>query len=99
VWTKVLPRSASGEKRGSLNNEVGISAGIESVWNCIDFLEAVVEPSGSRLVRRVGEVESSPERSSERVTICDVTKLSARNVRLSPLCSALPTILPKRSWD
>jgi hypothetical protein len=63
------------------------------------FLEAGVDPSGARRVRRFGVVESRPVRSSDHETTCAVTEASTRKVRLSPLCLAIPTILPKRSWD
>jgi hypothetical protein len=54
VRTNALPSNSSGEKRGSFNKEVGISISIKSVWDLIVFLESGVEPSGSRIVQRLG---------------------------------------------
>jgi hypothetical protein len=65
----------------------------------MDFLEADMDSSGAIRLCRFGVVESRPERSSYRATTCFVTKSSTRMVRLSPFCSAIPTILPKLSWD
>jgi hypothetical protein len=50
------------KKRGSFNKEGGISSSMDSVWDLTVFLEAGVEPSGARIVWRLGVWVSRSER-------------------------------------
>jgi uncharacterized membrane protein len=75
-----------------------MSISIESVSDLMVFLEPGVEPSGARIVRKL-LLELRAERSLDLATTCVVTKSSTRKLRLSSLCSTIPTILPARSWD
>ena len=98
VQTKVLPISSSGEKRGNFRSDGCISKPAKSVVDLM-ILAEISPPSDGEMLRKLGDEAERPERSSERVTTCEVTESRTKKVRQSPLYSETPTIRPKRSED